>query len=83
VREGLDVTLRERSGTDLGGKVRLADNRGDKEEHLFPGKGTIDFRQMLDQIEGAGYRGHYLLAFGSTLDMRAGRDVLLRMAGRA
>jgi sugar phosphate isomerase/epimerase len=69
---------------DLGrcGEVRLADNRGDKEEHLFPGKGTIDFRAMFDQIEGAGYQGHYMLAFGSVDDMKAGRDVLLRLAGR-
>jgi sugar phosphate isomerase/epimerase len=70
---------------DLGrcGEVRLADNRGGKEEHLYPGKGTIDFRAMFDQIEGAGYQGHYMLAFGSIEDMRTGRDALLRLAGRS
>lgn len=70
---------------DLGrcGEVRLADNRGDKEEHLFPGEGTIDFAAMFDQIEAAGYRGHYMLAFGSIEDMKAGRDALLRLAGRS
>jgi len=67
---------------DLGrcGEVRLADNRGDKEEHLRPGEGTIDFKAMFDAIEGAGYRGHYMLAFGSVEDMKAGRDYLVAVA---
>jgi sugar phosphate isomerase/epimerase len=67
---------------DLGrcGEVRLADNRGDKEEHLKPGEGTIDFKAMFDAIEGAGYRGHYMLAFGSIEDMRKGRDDLVALA---
>jgi sugar phosphate isomerase/epimerase len=64
------------------GEVRLADNRGEKEEHLKPGEGTIDFKAMFDQIEGEGYQGHYMLAFGSIEDMRAGRETLVRMAGR-
>ena len=69
---------------DLGrcGEVRLADNRGDKEEHLYPGRGTIDFKAMFDQIEGAGYRKHYMLAFGSIEDMRRGRDDLVAISGR-
>jgi sugar phosphate isomerase/epimerase len=69
---------------DLGrcGEVRLADNRGDREEHLYPGQGTIDFKAMFEQIEGAGYQKHYMLAFGSIEDMRRGRDDLVRIAGR-
>jgi sugar phosphate isomerase/epimerase len=69
---------------DLGrcGEVRLADNRGDREEHLRPGEGTIDFKAMFDQIEGAGYRKHYMMAFGSIEDMRAGREALVAAAGR-
>jgi sugar phosphate isomerase/epimerase len=63
------------------GEVRLADNRGDKEEHLRPGEGSIDFKSMFDVIEGAGYRGHYMLAFGSIEDMKEGRDRLVAMAG--
>ncbi len=68
---------------DLGrcGEVRLADNRGGKEEHLYPGAGTIDFKAMFDQIEAAGYRQHYMLAFGSIEDMLRGRDDLVAMAG--
>jgi sugar phosphate isomerase/epimerase len=62
------------------GEVRLADNRGDKEEHLRPGEGTIDFKAMFDAIEGAGYRGHYMLAFGSIEDMKTGREYLVAAA---
>jgi sugar phosphate isomerase/epimerase len=67
---------------DLGrcGEVRLADNRGDKEEHLRPGEGTIDFKPMFDAIEGAGYREHYMLAFGSIEDMKEGREFLVAAA---
>jgi sugar phosphate isomerase/epimerase len=69
---------------DLGrcGEVRLADNRGDREEHLRPGEGTIDFKAMFDQIEDAGYRKHYMMAFGSVEDMKAGRETLVAAAGR-
>lgn len=68
---------------DLGrcGEVRLADNRGDVEEHLQPGEGTIDFKAMFEQIEGAGYRKHYMLAFGSIDDMKRGREWLVEAAG--
>ncbi len=58
-------------------EVRLADNRGGKEEHLCPGEGNVDFNAMFRLIEGDGYRGHYMLAFGSPDDMRAGRDKLV------
>ena len=70
---------------DLGrcGEVRLADNRGDREEHLRPGEGTIDFKATFDQIEGAGYRKHYMMAFGSVDDMKAGREALVAAARRA
>ena len=64
------------------GEVRIADNRGDKEEHLRPGEGTIDFRALFDRLEGAGYDRHYMMAFGSMEDMRAGRETLIRLADR-
>lgn len=71
-------------GLDIGrcDEVRIADNKGDKEEHLQPGDGTIDFREMFDLIEGAGFRGHYMNAFGSREDMLAGRDYLVNAAGK-
>jgi sugar phosphate isomerase/epimerase len=63
------------------GEVRRADNRGDKEEHLQPGEGTIDFKAMFEAIAGAGYGGHYVLAFGSIEDMKQGREYLVAAAG--
>jgi sugar phosphate isomerase/epimerase len=62
------------------GEVRLADNRGAYEEHLFPGEGTLDFGAMFRRVEAGGYRGHYMLAFGSREDMLRGRDVLAEIA---
>ena len=65
----------------FGGKrlaeVRLADNKGDKEEHLQPGKGNIDFNKMFQMFENDGFKGHYMLAFGNHNDMKSGRDFLI------
>jgi hypothetical protein len=36
---------------------------------------------MFGRIEGGGYRGHYMMAFGSLDDMPAGRETLVRSAG--
>ena len=58
-------------------EVRLADNKGDKEEHLQPGQGNIDFNKMFHMIEKDGFKGHYMLAFGNHNDMRVGRDFLI------
>ena len=65
------------------GEVRLADCRGDREEHLQIGLGTIDFAQMFKSIERAGFRGHYMNAFGSLDDMLQGRDKLAAIASAA
>lgn len=64
-------------GSERLSEVRLADNKGDKEEHLFPGDGTIDFNAMFDMIEADGFEGHYMLAFADPDAMRRGRDVLV------
>ena len=32
---------------------------------------------MFRRLEGGGYRGHYMLAFGSPEDMLEGREVLI------
>ena len=67
---------------DLGrcGEVRLADSHGRYEEHLRPGEGSIDFTRMFSRIEGGGYRGHYMMAFGALDDMLKGREALVRCA---
>lgn len=82
VPEGIDGHL---DALDLKrlGEVRLADNRGDKEQHLQIGQGNIDFKKMFQRIEGAGYRGHYMNAFGSLDDMLKGRETLARIAAGA
>src|SRR5215472_7759460 len=78
--EGIDGFL-DAIGLERCGEVRLADNRGDKEQHLQPGEGTIDFGRMFRRLEADGYRGHYMMAFGSLDDMLKGRAALTRSAG--
>lgn len=63
-------------------EVRLADCWGDVEVHLRPGEGNIDFAAMFARIEGMGFEGHYMNAFGSLDDMLRGRDYLLDQARR-
>ena len=64
-------------------EVRLADNNGEYELHMFPGEGIIDFGHMFRRIEDAGFSGHYTNGFGSLEDRLRGRDVLVAMADRA
>jgi sugar phosphate isomerase/epimerase len=65
-------------------EVRLADCfRNGYEVHLPPGKGDIDFADMFRRIEGKGFAGHYMNAFGSLDDMLEGRDALVSIAGKA
>ena len=65
-------------------EVRLADCwRNGHEVHLKPGAGDLDFGDMFRRIEGAGFRGHYMNAFGSLDDMLESRDVLVRIAQAA
>lgn len=61
---------------DRCGEVRIADNRGSVEEHLFPGDGTIDFVDLFSRLEDGGYDGHYMLGFGEPEDMLRGRKYL-------
>jgi sugar phosphate isomerase/epimerase len=79
VPEGIDGHL---DALDLKrcGEIRIADNRGDKEQHLRIGEGNIDFKKMFKRVEAAGYRGHYMNAFGSLDDMLVGRDALAKLA---
>ncbi len=64
-------------------EVRLADCfRNGVEVHLPPGAGDIDFLDMFRRVEGSGFRGHYMAAFGSLDDMLEGRERLLRIAAR-
>ncbi len=65
-------------------EVRLADCfRNGHEVHLKPGAGDLDFADMFRRIEGKGFAGHYMNAFGSLDDMLAARDDLVRLAPQA
>jgi sugar phosphate isomerase/epimerase len=55
-------------------EVRLADCfRNGHEQHLVPGEGDFDFGDMFRRIEGMGFKGHYMNAFGSLDDMQTAR----------
>lgn len=64
-------------------EVRVADNLGDKEHHMYPGDGSIDFRSVFTRIESMGYTGHYTNGFGTLDDMLSGRDYLVAEAKAA
>src|SRR5262245_5268949 len=74
VPEGIDGFL-DAFGISRIGEVRLADNLGDKEVHLNPGEGNIDFASLFTRLESAGYQEHYMMAFGNQADKLAARDV--------
>jgi sugar phosphate isomerase/epimerase len=58
------------------GEVRLADNNGEYEIHMFPGDGIVDFAATFARIEATGYQGHYMCNFGTPDDMLRGRQVM-------
>jgi hypothetical protein len=39
---------------------------------------TTDTNAKFDMIEGDGYRGQFMLAFGTPEEMRAGRDLSIK-----
>ena len=63
------------------GLVRLNDNRGEREEHLAIGEGTIDFERTVHRLERSGFDGHYIIAYGSNEDMLEERETLLDLVG--
>ena len=73
VPEGIDGFL-DAFGITRIGEVRLADNLGDREVHLNPGQGNIDFAALFQRLELSGYQHHYMMAFGSLEDKLVGRD---------
>jgi sugar phosphate isomerase/epimerase len=77
VPEGIDGFI-DAFGSDRVGEVRLADNLGDKEVHLKPGEGNIDFASLFKRLESAGYQGHYTMAFGNQADKLEACDFFAR-----
>ena len=82
VPEGIDGTL-DAMPLARCEEVRLADNNGEYEVHLRPGEGIIDFGALFRRLEGEGFAGHYMCAFGSLDDMLAGREYMVEAARRA
>lgn len=74
VPEGINGFL-DAFGLDRIGEVRLADNLGDREVHLKPGEGNIDFASVFRRLESTGYQKFYTMAFGSLDDKLEARDV--------
>jgi sugar phosphate isomerase/epimerase len=65
-------------------EVRLADCfRNGHEQHLPPGQGDFDFGDLFRRIEGAGFRGHYMNAFGTIEEMNDARPRLVEAARAA
>jgi sugar phosphate isomerase/epimerase len=65
-------------------EVRLADCfRNGHEQHLVPGEGDFDFGAMFKLIEGTGFKGHYMNAFGTLEDMQHARARLVDLARAA
>jgi sugar phosphate isomerase/epimerase len=65
-------------------EVRLADCfRNGREQHLVPGEGDFDFGDMFRRLEGKGYRGRYMNAFGTLDDMQQARGRLVEIARAA
>ena len=63
------------------GEVRLADNNGEYELHMYPGTGIVDFADTFRRIEATGYPGHYTAAFGTIEDMLRARPLLASYHG--
>ena len=78
VPEGIPGFL-DRMPTGRLKEVRLADNNGEYEIHMYPGDGIIDFTDTFRRIEATGFRGHYMCAFGPLDAMLRGRDLLVEM----
>ena len=74
VPEGIEGFFKH-FGVDRIWEVRLADNLGDKEIHMNPGEGNIDFESVFRMIESAGYSKFYSMNFGSVADRIAARDI--------
>ena len=60
-------------------EVRLTDNPGDYELHLVPGEGVIDFPDVFQRLDRAGYAGRFCLDFGTDEAKVRVRDAWLRL----
>ncbi len=57
--------------------IHLSDNVGDKDKHMPPGAGNIDFKMIMDGL--VGYKGNFIIESRSLEDAILGRDHLLSL----
>ena len=81
VPEGIDGFINV-MGCERLGVVRLADNLGDREHHMYPGTGNIDFANLFGRLETMGFEGHYMSGYGTLEDMVTGREILVQEAAK-
>ena len=43
--------------------VHANDNLGERDDHLPPGKGLIDWKQLLQKLDATGFKGGMILEF--------------------
>ena len=51
-----------------------------RDSHLIPGKGNINFNNLFNRLESAGYKGHYSMAYGSDEERIESRNQLGTLA---
>mgnify|MGYP006282590237 CR=1 FL=1 len=54
--------------------VHMHDNLGEQDEHLVPGRGTVQFSSLFRKMKEAGYEGPVILELPSYDDILAGKD---------
>ena len=64
-------------GPDRVQEILVAYNLRDKEHHMYPVEGSIDFRAVFTPIESMGYTGQYTNGFGNMDDKPLPKQFLL------
>lgn len=77
VPDGFDGFLDAFGAANIG-QVRLNDTHGRYEEHLVPGEGIVDFRQVFRRLTALGYAGPFTLDFGGAEERAAWRTTFAR-----
>lgn len=61
--------------------VHIHDNRGERDEHLVLGEGTVPVARILDALHGV-YKGNYVIESSDLAQGVRSRDILKRMLAR-
>ena len=63
--------------------MHVHDNRGETDEHMCPGEGTLDFLALLSECKAVGYNGPFILELFPRKNILKGRDAFLRLWEKA